>query len=160
MKFQKISCSEILRPIECINPRRDIWATRWNHHHDPEEGWVVLEAITEGRPSVDEIRAAVESYIDEQTQNGIINGFSWNGHPVKLTDTAQRNFLFAVYSLDRTGEIDRASFIGLLEADTDAAAADELGDMVAAMWKHIDKCRNIGIECKKAVDYTPYEADL
>ena len=28
------------------------------------------------------------------------------------------------------------------------------------MWKHINKCRNIGIECKKAVDYTPYETDL
>lgn len=160
MKFQLISCSEIFRPIECINPRRDKWATRWNHHLDPEKGWVVLEAITIGRPSVDEIRDAIGEYIDSQTQENIVNGFSWNGHPIKLTDTAQRNFLFAAYTVDRTGEIDRASFIGLLEADTDVTAADELGDMVAAMWKHIDKCRNIGIECKKAVDYTPYEADL
>lgn len=160
MKFQKISCSESLRLIECINPRRDVWATRWNHHHDPEEGWVVLEAITDGRPSVEEIRDAIGEYIDNQTQENIVNGFSWNGHPVRLTDTAQRNFLFAVYSLDKTGEIDRASFIGLLEAETDAAAADELGDMVAAMWKHIEKCRNLGKECKQAVDYTPYEVDL
>lgn len=120
----------------------------------------MLEAITEGRPSVDKIREAVNEYVDGQTQENIVNGFTWNGHPIKLTDTAQRNFLFAVYSMDRTGEIDRASFIGLLEADTDAAAADELGDMVAAMWKHINKCRNVGIECKKAVDYTPYAAEL
>lgn len=160
MKFQLISCSEALQPIECISPRRDKWATRWNHHLDPEKGWVALEAVTIGRPSVEEIRAAVGEYIDGQTQENIVNGFSWNGKPVRLTDTAQRNFLFAVYTLDRTGEIDRASFIGLLEADTDAAAADELGDMVAAMWKHISKCRSIGIERKKAMDYTPYEADL
>jgi hypothetical protein len=76
---------------------------------------------------------------------------------VRLTDAAQRNFLFAVYSLDKTGEIDRAPFIGLLEADTDAAAADELGDMVAAMWTHIKECRAAGIEAKNAVDYSQYE---
>lgn len=157
MKFQEISCSEILQPIECINPRRNVWAVRWNHHYDDEKGWIALEAISEGQPSVDEIRVAISEHIDQQTQESIVNGFSWNGHPVRLTDTAQRNFLFAVYSLDRTGEIDRASFIGLLEADTDAAAADELGDMVAAMWKHISECRSVGIECKNAVDYSVYE---
>lgn len=160
MKFQKISCSESLRLIECINPRRDVWATRWDHHYDQKEGWVVLEMITVGRPSVDEIRTAIGEYIDQQTQENIINGFTWNGRPVKLTDTAQRNFLFAVYSLDHTGEIDRSAFIGLLEADTDAAAADELGDMVAAMWHHIKECRATGIDRKKAVDYTPYEPEL
>lgn len=156
MKFQEISCSEFLQPIECINPRRDKWATRWNHHHDDERGWLALEAITEGRPSIEEISEAIGEYIDQQTQERIINGFSWNGHQVKLTDSAQRNFLFAVYTLDRTGEIDRSSFIGLLEAETDAQAADELGDMVTAMWKHINSCRTKGIERKKAVDYSPY----
>lgn len=159
MKFQKISCSESLRLIECINPRRDVWAVRWNHNRDTEKGWVALEAIVNGRPSVEDIRAAIDEYIDNQTQENIRNGFSWNGHPIRLTDTAQRNFLFAVYSLEKTGEIDRASFIGLLEAETDAAAADELGDMVAAMWKHIERCRNDGKERKMAVDYSHYELD-
>jgi hypothetical protein len=74
-----------------------------------------------------------------------------------LTDTAQRNFLFAVYHLDHTGEIDRAPFVGLLEADTDATAADELGDLVAAMWVHIKEYRAKGQQAKASVDYSQYE---
>ncbi len=116
---------------------------------------MAVEMITDGRPTVDEIRDAVAEYFDAQTQNRIANTFFWNGRMVRLTDAAQRNFLFAVYSLDKTGEIDRAPFIGLLEADTDAA--DELGDMVAAMWTHIKECRAAGIEAKNAVDYSQYE---
>ena len=157
MKTREISCSEVLAPIECINPRRDRWAVRWNHPRDEERGWLAVEMITDVRPTVDEIRDAVAEYFDAQTQDRIVNTFLWNGRKVRLTDTAQRNFLFAVYSLDKTGEIDRAPFIGLLEADTDAAAADELGDMVAAMWTHIKECRAAGIEAKNAVDYSQYE---
>lgn len=157
MKYQEISCSEVLAPLECINPRRDRWAVRWNHRHDEERGWLAVEMIVDGKPSSDTVREAITEYYDTITQDRIVNGFSWNGHPVRLTDTAQRNFLFAVYSLDRTGEIDRAAFIGLLEAETDAAAADELGDMVAAMWQHIKECRAQGIKAKNAVDYSVYE---
>ena len=116
MKTREISCSEVLAPIECINPRRDRWAVRWNHHRDEERGWLAVEMITDGRPTIDEIRDAVAEYFDAQTP-----------------------------------------FIGLLEADTDAAAADELGDMVAAMWTHIKECRAAGIEAKNAVDYSQYE---
>lgn len=61
-----------------------------------------------------------------------------------------------MYSLDRTGEIDRAQFVGLLEAQTDAEAADELGDMVAAIWKHIKQKRADGIAAKNAVDFSKY----
>lgn len=156
MKIQKISCSEALMPVECINPRRCRYAVRWNHHKE-EEGWFAFETVFDHAPTVDEIRAVINGHIDELTQKEIINGFSWNGRPVRLTDTAQRNFLFAVYSLNHTGEIDRAPFVGLLEADTDAAAADELGDMVAAMWEHIKKHRAEGQSLKDAVDYSVYE---
>jgi len=156
MKVNKISCAEVLAPIECIAPRKNRWAFRWDHHHEAE-GWYAFEVVMDHRPTVEEIRQIIEKHIDEATQAEIVNGFAWNGHPVKLTDTAQRNFLFAVYSLDHTGEIDRSAFIGLLEADTDAAAADELGDMVAAMWQHIKARRAEGIELKRAVDYSQYE---
>lgn len=150
----------MLAPLECINPRRDRWAVRWNHRHDEERGWLAVEMITEGKPSADTVREAITEYYDAITQDRIVNGFYWNGHKVKLTDTAQRNFLFAVYSLDRTGEIDRSAFIGLLEADTDADAADELGDMVAAMWQHIKESRAQGIAAKNAVDYSVYDTGL
>lgn len=155
MNFQKISCSEHLEPIECINPRRDRWAFRWNHHKE-DGGWFAFEAVADHRPSVDEIREVIDAQIDAATQSDIIEGFEWNGKKIRLTDTAQRNFLFAVYSLNHTGEIDRAPFVGLLEADTDAAAADELGDMVAAMWKHIKEHRKRGRQAKEAVDCSVY----
>ncbi len=156
MKIQKISCSEILKPVECINPRRSRYAVRWDHHEEAG-GWFAFETVFDHAPSVEEIRTIINAHIDELTQQEIINGFSWNGRPVRLTDTAQRNFLFAVYSLNHTGEIDRAPFVGLLEADTDAAAADELGDMVAAMWNHIKEHRAKGQSLKDAVDYSLYE---
>lgn len=157
MKVQKISCSEFLQPVECINPRRSRYAVRWDHHEEAEGGWFAFEVVFDHAPAVEEIRAVINGHIDELTQQAIINGFSWKGRPVRLTDTAQRNFLFAVYSLNHTGEIDRAPFVGLLEADTDAAAVDELGDMVAAMWDHIKKNRAVGQSLKDAVDYSVYE---
>lgn len=156
MKVNKISCSEGLKPIECINPRRQRWAFRWDIHEEAEGGWFAMEAVADHKPTQEEMRSVIEAQIDEATQNKIVNGFDWNGKPVKLTDTAQRNFLFAVYTLDRTGEIDRSTFAGLLEADTDATAADELGDMVVAMWHHIKDRRAEGEAAKKAVDYSVY----
>lgn len=156
MKVSKISCGANLAPIECINPRRDRWAVRWDLHQEPEGGWFALEAVVEHRPTVDEVRQIISDHIDEATQHDIVNGFAWKGKSVRLTDTAQRNFLFAVYSLNHTGEFDRTPFAGLLEADTDAAAAQELGDMVAAMWNHIKTHRARGQALKVAVDYSAY----
>ena len=103
MNFQKISCSEHPEPIECINPRRDRWAFRWNHHKE-DGGWFAFEAVADHRPSVDEIREVIDAQIDAATQSDIIEGFEWNGKKIRLTDTAQRNFLFAVYSLNHTGK--------------------------------------------------------
>lgn len=156
MEVLKISCGADLAPIECINPRRDRWAVRWDLHQEQDGAWFASEVVVDHRPTVDEIRSIISRHIDAITQDEIINGFSWKGKPVRLTDDAQRNFLFAVYSLDRTGEIDRAQFVGLLEAQTDAEAADELGDMVAAIWQHIKQKRADGIAAKNAVDFSKY----
>lgn len=157
MNVIKISCSPELAPIECINPRRNRWAFRWDHHQEQDGTWYAYEAITDHKPTIDEIRATISAYIDGQTQAEIINGFSWKGKPVKLTDEAQRNFLFAVFKVDRTGEINREQFIGLLDAQTDAEAADELGDMVVAIWDHIEEKRADGIKAKAAVDFSKFE---
>lgn len=156
MNVIKISCGPELAPIECINPRRDRWAFRWDHHQE-DGAWYAFEAVTDHRPTVDEIRATVAAYIDGVTQDQIINGFTWKGKPVKLTDAAQRNFLFAVVKVDRTGQIDRQQFIGLLDAQTDAEAADELGEMVVAIWDHIERKRADGIAAKEAVDFSKFE---
>ena len=156
MNVYKISCGEVLAPIECIAARRNRWAVRWDHHHE-DEGWFAYEFITDHRPTVDEIREIIEGHIDEATQNEIVNGFVWNGKKIRLSDTTQRNFLFAVFEIDKTGSVDRAPFIGLLESETDAEAADELGDITLAMWRHIKARRAEGIELKRAVDYSQYE---
>lgn len=156
MEVRKISCSEQLLPIECINPRRQRWAFRWNHTKE-EEGWSANEVVVDYKPTVEEIKEVINNHIDAETQDKIINNFYWNDKKVVLTDSAQRNFLFAVYHLDHTGEIDRAPFVGLLESDTDATAADELGDLVSAMWVHIKDCRAQGQAEKAAIDYTQYE---
>lgn len=156
MEAKKISCSENIEALECINPRRDRWAVRWDHHQDADGNWFVYESRFDHRPTIDEIRAIIGATIDAETQDKIVNGFTWNGKPVRLTDTTQRNFLFAVYEIDKTGNVDRAPFVGLLEADTDAAAADELGEIVVAMWRHIKTTRAEGIARKEAVDYSLY----
>lgn len=156
MKVLKISCGADLAPIECINPRRDRWAVRWDIHQKQDAGWFASEVVVDHRPTVEEIREIITAHIDATTQNDIVNGFSWKGKPVKLTDTAQRNFLFAVFTVDRTGEIDREQFVGLLDAQTDAEAADELADMVSAIWEHIQQKRADGIAAKNAVDFSKY----
>ena len=157
MEFKKIQCSGTLAPIECINPKRDRWAVRWNHQQEEGESWTALEAVTEGKPTKAEVETAISKHIDEETQQGIINGFVWNDKPVKLTDSTQRNFLFAAYSLDHTGEIDRAEFSGILAATTDAEAADELRDIVAAMWQHIKTQRRKGINRKSEFDFSQFD---
>lgn len=157
MNVQKISCSEGLKPIECINPRRDRWAVRWDLHQEGENGWFAFEVIIDHKPTPGEIRSIIEAHIDTMTGAEIIDGFKWKGKKIRLTDSTQRNFLFAVVSLNHTGEIDRAPFIGLLEADTDEAAKEELPEIVAAMWQHIKERRAEGQQLKDAVDYSLYE---
>lgn len=156
MEFYEIKCSEDIMPIECVNPRRNIWAVRWNLHPDENNEWSALEALSLGRPSIDTIRSSISDFIDSITQDRIVNGFVWNDIPIKLTDAAQRNFLFALFHLNHTGIVDRESYGDLLVSDSDEEAAIELRDMVASMWQHIKECRADGILRKNQVDYTRF----
>ena len=84
--------------LECTNPVKDKWRVRWDVH-DKEDGSAdYMEAEFKGKPTEDTIRNMVADWYNEQTNETILSGFSWNGMSVWLSTENQFNYK-AAYDL-------------------------------------------------------------
>ena len=84
--------------LECTNPVKDKWRVRWDVH-DKEDGSAdYMEAEFKGKPTEDTIKNMVADWYNEQTNETILSGFSWNGMSVWLSTENQFNYK-AAYNL-------------------------------------------------------------
>jgi hypothetical protein len=79
-------------PIECINPVRSKWRVRWDFQSDDNGNGSFMEQEFDHKPSLDEIKAVVIEWCNNNTDNNILSGFSFDGHPVWLSETNQLNY--------------------------------------------------------------------
>ena len=110
----------------------------------------------QGRPSFDQVKAAIIADINERVKAKIIGGFVWNEKPVWLSEENQMNFAQAVVPTTfKIGEEEDGTPIY-----QEFTTKTELKNFVEAcvLWKQ--QCLNDGWAEKDVIDWQPYEQAL
>ena len=88
----KVNGSQGAKPIECINLPKNRWAVRWGFQPDENGGLTYEEAVFDYKPSTEEIRGLIGSWINQATETEITSGYNWRGVPVWLSTENQVNY--------------------------------------------------------------------
>lgn len=84
--------------LECTNPIKNKWRIRWDVQTDDDGNTSYMEYEFSHRPSDDEIRSTVLAWFNQQTDQAILSGFSYEDTPVWLSTENQFNYK-AAYDL-------------------------------------------------------------
>lgn len=84
--------------LECVSPIKNKWRIRWDVQTDSDGVTSYMEEEFKHRPSDEEIRAAVIGWHNDQTDEAILSGFSYEDTPVWLSQENQFNYK-AAYDL-------------------------------------------------------------
>ena len=128
---------------------------------NPTEGemaeWRQIEFYKkQGKPSVEQVKAAIIADINERVKAKIIGGFVWNDKPVRLSEENQMHFAQAVVPATfKIGE----------DANGDPIYQDfntktELKNFVEACVAWKQQCLSAGWAEKDSMDWTPYAEAL
>ena len=91
-----------IKLIQCINPRYDKWCVRWNvkskSNSDNSDAVTFLEQEFDHQPTLEEIKTVVSDWYNDQIDNSILSGFTYDGASVWLSLENQFNYK-AAYDL-------------------------------------------------------------
>ena len=111
------------------------------------------------KPSVDELKADIESLINEETDSTILYGFTWNGKSVYLSTENQINFK-AAYDLAVQTNGATLPIKFKLGEDEDGNPVyhtfqkiEAFTDFFTKAFSYISKCLNEGWTKKDSIDY-------
>ena len=88
----RVNGSQGAKPMECIHPPKNRWAVRWGFQPDENDGLTYEEAVFDYKPSIEEIKALIEGWINQTVAATIVSGYSWAGAPVWLSAENQLNY--------------------------------------------------------------------
>ena len=110
----------------------------------------------QGRPSFEQVKAAIIADINERVKAKIIGGFVWNEKPVWLSEENQMNFAQAVVPATfKIGEDANGDPIY-----QEFATKTELKAFVEACGQWKQQCLSDGWDEKDGMDWTPYAEAL
>ena len=110
----------------------------------------------QGRPSFEQVKAAIIADINERVKAKIIGGFVWNEKPVWLSEENQMNFAQAVVPATfKIGEDANGDPIY-----QEFATKTELKAFVEACVQWKQQCLSDGWDEKDGMDWTPYAEAL
>ena len=77
--------------LECTNPKKNKWRVRWDVQED-EEGTNYMETEFDHKPSLDEIKQIILGWHNNQIEEKILSGFTYEGNQVWLSTLNQFNY--------------------------------------------------------------------
>ena len=120
---------------------------------DMAEWFEVVFYKKQGRPSLEQVKAAIIADINEKVKAKIIGGFVWNDKPVWLSEENQMNFAQGVVPVTfKIGE--QADGTPIYQ---EFATKTELKNFVEACVAWKQQCLADGWQEKDGIDWTPYE---
>ena len=139
-------------PIVCLNPVKGLWRVRLDIT-ETEDGATWMEQDFDHRPTESEIRALFVELVNEEVQQRILTGFTYEGLPVYLSIENQVTFRNSMTCPVRLK----------LGEDTDGnpvyyefTSASKLTAFQKAVGNHVQQCLNDGWQRKDAFDVEPY----
>lgn len=161
--------SDGVLPVECINPRIRKYRVRWDFRPYTDndgntQGVTFLEAEFLHKPTIQEIKETVLSWMNEQIDEQIVSGFVWNGMSVWLSSENQFNYKAAYDLAVQTSGANLPVVFKFGTTETPVyhtfTSVEELQSFYMAAMSYIDRTLNDGWKRKDAVDWTAYEEAL
>lgn len=90
--MRRVEGSAGVRLLECTNPAKNKWRVRWDVQELENGAASYMEHEFGHKPTDEEIRSAVISWYNEQTDTAILSGFSYGDVPVWLSSENQFNY--------------------------------------------------------------------
>ncbi len=89
--FQCNGATERHDELVCITPNKK-YLLIFGYGVDADGNGYTMRRYYDHKPDVAELRADIETLINDATENKILTGFVWNGKPVWLSEENQRNY--------------------------------------------------------------------
>ena len=117
----------------------------------------------QGKPSFEQVKAAIIADINARVKEKIIGGFVWNGKPVWLSAESQTNFSAAEYTASTKNGLGLPVTFKLGEQDGtpvyhEFTTVEELSGFYLEAQDYIKQCLKAGWQEKDGIDWAPYEA--
>ena len=153
------------KPVDAINVTDGVYIVRWDCKPLPEGGNMVVwaEEMLYNKPTESEMKRMINGYYNRITDHRILQGFTWRGMPVWLSDENQRNYKAAYDLAVQTGG---ETLPVVFKFGTDEqpvyhtfGTMEELEEFYMSVYRHIEQCLADGWANKDAVDYGVYELD-
>lgn len=146
--------------VECISPKRNRWAVRWNVREEGEGVYSYMEEIIGHAPTVEEVRQLITGWIDEKTATTIREGLEYQGSLVWLSMENQVNYQ---RDYSRAVATAGASLPVTVKLGTDDALVlvtfttlEQITAFYEAVAQHISNAQAEGWEEKAAVHWENY----
>lgn len=148
-------------PLECVNVRRGLWRVRWDICETADGMAEYVEAESDHRPTLAEVREVVTAWYNARTDERILSGFEYDGVPVWLSTENQFNYKAAydaaVMSGGRTLPVRFKLGTDGIPVYRDFGTVEELADFYYKSLAYIQGVLEEGWAAKDAVDWGQYE---
>lgn len=148
--------------IELYNPYANTWLVRWQGIKEGE----MVEAIVEGKPTLEEIKHIIVEWHSKQVDEAILSGHRYEGHLVWLSRENQINYK-AAYDLafQLKGTMGTLPVTFKLGSDDEPhyktfETLEELTNFYLSTVNYIQSCYTEGWHRREAIVYAPYEEAL
>lgn len=146
------------------------YAVRWDIHQSESIKWArgrvtnYMERLFDHLPTLQEVRRAIESWIDAETEAAITGGFTWEGHSVRLTVTDRQDYTAEFNLAVLTGGENLPVTVRLGTDENpvyrDFTTLTELAAFYEAVRRHVRTRQQAGWLRKAEIDYTLYDEYL
>mgnify|MGYP000087853264 CR=1 FL=1 len=160
--MKRVEGGGLVQLLECTNPVRNKWRVRWDVQPGEQEGMVsYMEEEFSYKPSVDEVKALIVDWYNQQINNKIISGFAYNEVLVWLSQENQFNYKAAY---DLALQTDGASLPVTFKFGTDEEPVyyefdtlEKITDFYTKEIQFVQRTLATGWKKKDAVDLSNYE---
>lgn len=147
--------------IECINPRKNKWRVRWDVTKNDDGGASWMEEEYTHKPTIEEVKATITDWYNEQVDKKIRSGFEWDGMAIWLSTENQFNYKTAY---DLAVQTNGATLPMTFKFGTDDEpiykdfeTIDELADFYTKAVAYVQSVLADGWSAKDNIDWTKYE---
>lgn len=162
--MQRVQGNKEVALLECTSPKRNKWRIRWDvQTTDDSSEASYMEEEFNHKPTEEEIRSVVMKWYNEQIDQTILAGFTFEDTPVWLSTENQFNYKSAY---DLAIQTDGATLPVTFKLGTDNAPAyrtfatiDDLKAFYTAAVSHIQQTLADGWKAKDAFDLGKYKVE-
>lgn len=159
--MEKVNGSPDVQLLECTNPVRGYWRIRFDVQKNEDGSADYMEHRFYSKPTLDEVKAVITNFINEQTDLKILSGLRYDNQLVWLSAENQANYK-AAYDLAVQTQGESLPYkvkLGTEDAPVyrEFSALQDFKVFYLSVQRHINDSINEGWARKDAIDWSLYQ---